>query len=178
MGPHYKATQLCRCFEFYRQRRNRRLAVGLLTFPSRCQPSRINCAAHFASRAAFRFPSPADTIDPFINICHACANLSGSCSFASSARPRTIARIFARWMVAARRTGLSALDSNKTLMKEHPSKDFLWNQPSNTSKIASRRASGLVARRFISDSNQPRVHKVSRRSRNAIASSTFVLKLV
>ena len=65
-------------------------------------------------------------------------------------------------MLAARRTGLSALDSNKTLMKEHPSKDFLWNQPSNTSKIASRRASGLVVRRFISDSNQPRVSTVSR----------------
>ena len=63
--------------------------------------------AHFASRAAFRFPSPAETIDPFINICHACANFSGSSSFASSARLRTIARIFARCIAAARRTGLS-----------------------------------------------------------------------
>jgi hypothetical protein len=114
------------------------------TFPPRCQPSRINCAAHFASRAAFWFPSPADTIDPFIKICRACANFSGSYSFASSARPGTMARMFARWIVAARRTGLSALDSNKTLMKEHPSKDFLWNQPPNTSKIASRRASGSM----------------------------------
>ena len=62
-------------------------------------------------------------------------------------------------------------------MKEQPSKDFLRNQPSNTSKIASRRASGLVARRLISNSSQPRVHIASRRSRNAIARSTFVLKL-
>ena len=37
---------------------------------------------------------------------------------------------------------------------------------------------GLVARRLISDSSQPRVHTVSRRSRNAIARSTLELKLL
>ena len=63
-------------------------------------------------------------------------------------------------------------------MKEQPSKDFLWNHPSNTSKIASSRAVGLVARRLISVSSQPRVHIVSLRSRNAIARSTLELKLL
>ena len=81
-----------------------RLARGLSASRLRFQPLRISCAAYLASRAAFRFPSPAETIDPFINICQTCANFSGSCKFASSARPRTIARIFARWMAAAWRT--------------------------------------------------------------------------
>jgi hypothetical protein len=67
----------------------------------RFQPFRTNRAAHLASSAAFRFPSPADTIEPFINMCHICANFSGSRKFASSAKPRTIARIFARWIAAA-----------------------------------------------------------------------------
>src|SRR5271170_4897807 len=63
-------------------------------------------------------------------------------------------------------------------MKEQPSKDLLRNQSSKTSKIASRRAFGFVARRLISDSSHPRVHSASRRSRNAIARSTLELKLL
>src|SRR5271170_2616279 len=55
------------------------LIPGVLTgFFLRSQPDRINSAAYFASRAAFRFPSPADTIEPFISMCHTCANFSGS----------------------------------------------------------------------------------------------------
>src|ERR1700722_17839718 len=57
-------------------------------------------------------------------------------------------------------------------------KDFFRNQPSNTSKIASNRASGLLARRRTSDSSQSRVHTASLRSRNAIASSTLLSKLL
>src|SRR5258708_40024531 len=67
-------------------------------------------AAHFASRAAFRLPSQAETIEPFISICQACANFSGSRSFASLANARTIARILDKWPAAAWGTGLSAFE--------------------------------------------------------------------
>src|SRR6266481_8331654 len=144
----------------------------------RDQPSRINRAARLASRAAFLLPSPAETIEPFISICQACANFSGSRRCASSAKPRIMARILARWIAAARRTGLSLSDSSNTLMNEHPSKVFFRNQPSNTSKIASNLLSGVDARRFTSASSQPRVHTASRRSRKAMARSTLESKLL
>src|ERR1700750_599506 len=101
--------------------------LGLRVWRERFHPSSTKRAAIFAWRAASRFPSPAEMIDPFINMCQAWANFSGSLRLASSAKPCTIARIFARWTLAALRTGLSTFDSNKTLMNEHPSNDLLWN---------------------------------------------------
>src|SRR6266478_4665754 len=143
----------------------------------RDQPSRINRAARLASRAAFLLPSPAETIEPFISICQACANFSGSRRCASLASPWMIVRILPRWIAAARRTGLSISDSRSTLINEQRSNVFLRNQPSNTSKIASNLPSGVEARRLTSASSQPRVHNASRRSRKAIARSTLESKL-
>ena len=62
-------------------------------------------------------------------------------------------------------------------MNEQPSNERLRNQPSNTSKIANSLSSGFDARFLISVSNHPRVQTISRRSRKAMAKSTFELKL-
>ena len=51
----------------------------------------------WARRAAERSPSAADTIEPFIRMCHWRANSSGSATPASAARPSTKSRIRARW---------------------------------------------------------------------------------
>ena len=49
------------------------------------QPSRTSRAARLASRAALRLPSQAAMMDPFISMCHTCANCSGSRSLESCA---------------------------------------------------------------------------------------------
>ena len=50
--------------------------------------------------------SPAATIEPFIKMCQECANVSESCTPASSASRRTAERMYCRWAALACPSGL------------------------------------------------------------------------
>jgi hypothetical protein len=67
------------------------------------------------------FPSPADTIALHQHMPRL-RKLSGSRSFASSARPRTISADLREMNAGCTTDRAVSLKSNKTLMKEHPSK--------------------------------------------------------
>ena len=123
-------------------------------------------------------PSAAETIEPFMRMCHWRANASGSSMPASSARSRDeradVGEVADRGL---RGPGSGSSISSITLMNEQPSKPSWLNQPANVSKIASRRSAGVsrgaaprpAARRA---SSAPRA-----RSRNARIRSSFEGKL-
>ena len=131
----------------------------------------------WARLAASASPSPAETIEPFIRMCHECANCSGSRSPASRASVAMIERMFSRWTALALPIGVLAIVHLEQHVDERATLEVFALEPlvedvEDRQQLLLRRRSAARA----SASTQSFVQSSSRCCRNASTRSSLEAK--